>query len=155
MTKTSVDIMGDIEEFHHKFKLAYTGLPRVLPKELGPFRAGFMQEELDEYNTARVAAEAELAKPLPNMEVVAELLAGMQDALVDLVYVATGTADLQGMDFDEGWRRVHGKNMLKERAKNKSQSKRNSTFDVVKPEGWTPPSHRDLVDEHAHRQLEL
>ena len=64
------------------------------------------------------------------------------DALVDLVYVALGTAYLHGFGpqkFNEAWRRVHEKNMEKIRAPSADHSKRGSAFDVIKPAGWTPP----------------
>lgn len=127
----------DIVDFHHKFGLNYDGPPRVLPGELGDFRAKFLQEELDEYNEAR----AEIAANGDSIPLREKLL----DALVDLVYVALGTAYLHGFNFAEAWRRVQRANMAKVRAERADQSKRGSTFDVVKPEGWKPPSHVDLV----------
>lgn len=127
----------DICDFHHKFKLNYDGPPRVLPLELGDFRAKFLQEELDEYNKAR----AEIVAHGDSLERRADML----DALVDLVYVALGTAYLHGFNFAEAWRRVQRANMAKIRAERADQSKRGSTFDVVKPEGWKPPNHMDLV----------
>ncbi len=72
-------------------------------------------------------------------------LAKKFDALIDLVYVALGTAYLHGFPFDLGWRRVHEANMKKVRATNAAQSARNSTHDVVKPPGWTAPTLDDLV----------
>ena len=122
-------LMPDIVAFHCKFGLAYDGPPRPLPKELGAFRYKFMEEELHEYATA--INESDLAKQL--------------DALVDLVYVALGTAHLHGFNFDEAWRRVHLANMSKVRVERAEDSKRGSTFDVVKPLGWTPPDLSDLV----------
>lgn len=67
------------------------------------------------------------------------------DALVDLVYVALGTAALQGFDFEEAWRRVHASNMLKTRHSSTNPGKRNSRYDVVKPAGWIRPNLKDLV----------
>lgn len=123
------DPVSDIEEFHQKFQLHYDGPPRQLPPPLSIFRQKFMKEELDEYAYANAKGELE----------------GQLDALVDLMYVALGTAYLQGFDLREAWRRVHEANMKKVRVTLASQSKRKSTFDVVKPEGWTPPDLSDLV----------
>jgi len=67
------------------------------------------------------------------------------DALVDLAYVVLGTAFMHGFDFNEAWRRVHAANMQKVRATSPDVSKRNSSLDVVKPEGWTPPDLSDLT----------
>jgi predicted HAD superfamily Cof-like phosphohydrolase len=116
----------DVKNFHKKFDLLYSGPPRGLPESIEKFRISFMNEELLEYIGAY-----DLDKSL--------------DALVDLCYVAMGTAVLHGFDFDEAWRRVHEANMRKVRATNLSQSARSSLDDVVKPHGWVPPDLSDLV----------
>lgn len=151
-----VDIMADIEQFHQKFDLRYEGPPRMLPMDLRLFRMKFMKEELDEYGTNAVQCQDELDKPEPDVDAIAILLEGMLDALVDEIYVVAGTAYLHGFDFNEAWCRVHEKNMQKVRAKTDgSDSKRGSSHDVVKPAGWTPPSHADLVVNHAHSPVEF
>ena len=122
--------VADIAAFHEKFGLAYTGGPRELPASLAFFRAQFLVEELNEYTEGLKSGDLEQ----------------QLDALVDLVYVAIGTAYLQGFDFDEAWRRVHAANMAKIRTMRAADSKRGSTWDVVKPEGWQPPDLSDLVD---------
>lgn len=120
----------DIRDFHEKFRLEYDGPPRELPFKLFMFRAKFLGEELDEYNLA--VGSGDLAKQL--------------DSLVDLVYVAIGTAYLHGFNFNEAWRRVHEANMNKVRAMRVEESVRGSAeYDVVKPPGWSPPSLEDLV----------
>jgi predicted HAD superfamily Cof-like phosphohydrolase len=117
----------DIRKFHEKFGLDYKGPPREIAGALEDFRARFMQEELDEFCDA-------------------ESLEKKLDALVDLVYVALGTAYLYGFDFDEAWRRVHEANMKKVRAQpDGSDSARQSMYDVVKPAGWTAPDLSDLT----------
>ena len=121
------DLFGDIRKFHEKFGLDYNGPPRALPDDLEEFRIKFMQEELDEYKDP----ENGLAHKL--------------DALVDLVYVALGTAYLAGFPFNEAWSRVHEANMKKVKALRPEDSKRGSVHDVVKPPGWAPPSLSDLV----------
>lgn len=124
-----MDVFALIKEFHTKFKLEYAGKPRSLPRDLGHFRMDFMEEELSEY--AHAVGHQDLEKQL--------------DALVDLVYVAVGTAYLQGFDFNEAFKRVHEANMKKVRAVDVKDSKRRSVYDVIKPEGWTPPDLSDLV----------
>lgn len=119
-------MLQDIEAFHIKYQLQYKDRPRFLPEELSKFRAKFIEEELDEY-------------------ILATTLEDKFDALIDLVYVALGTAYLHGFDFEEGWKRVHAANMAKVRAQMADESKRGTKFDVVKPEGWTPPDLSDLV----------
>ena len=145
--------IDDIAEFHQKFGIEYRGRARVLPPELAKFRIKFLKEELREYvKTADAAAKAiKQQRPTSFDDEVAYNLEHMLDALVDLVYVALGTAHLHGFDFDEAWRRVHEANMKKQRAERRADSKRKSKFDVVKPPGWRPPRMQDLVINHAHR----
>jgi len=123
------DMFDDIKKFHEKFKLEYNGEPRYLSIDLAKFRYTFMSEELEEYRIARRNSD----------------LSGQLDALVDLVYVALGTAYMHGFDFDEAWRRVHEANMKKIKAPSKDASKRGSEYDVVKPVGWVPPYLKDLA----------
>jgi predicted HAD superfamily Cof-like phosphohydrolase len=68
------------------------------------------------------------------------------DALVDLTYIAIGTARMQNWDFAEAWRRVHSANMQKIRAERAADSKRGTTFDVVKPADWQAADISDLVE---------
>ena len=122
-------LFEDIVAFHQKFGVDYDGPPRELPLELRVFRREFLKEEFREYINA-------------------ETLHEKLDALVDLVYVALGTARLHGFDFDEAWRRVHQANMSKVRAQKDSDSKRGSAaFDVVKPPNFVPPYLKDLTGE--------
>lgn len=111
--------------FHKKF-----GLPTADTQPLGmidndafKFREGFLQEELDELGDAHYAGD----------------LAGVADALADLVYVALGTAHMYGIPFDKVFEVVHAANMKKVRAASAMESKRSSQLDVVKPAGWLPP----------------
>ena len=122
------EIMDDIKEFHRMFEITYYGVPRTLDKDMADFRISFMMEEVKEYIMAHETGDLE----------------GMMDALIDLIYVAAGTAYLHGFNMPEGWARVHEANMnkIKGTAEN---SKRNSPYDVVKPEGWVPPDLSDLV----------
>jgi len=67
------------------------------------------------------------------------------DGLIDLVYVALGAAYLSGLPFDEGFQRVHEANMKKVRALRQEDSKRGSTYDIVKPAGFVAPTLTDLI----------
>jgi|SRR6185437_2618476 len=139
----------DIKDFHHKFGLEYNGPPRRLPDDLGPFRIGFIAEELAEYITPFASLHEKIVKDVKRIYVQDGKSIPLEkqfDALIDLVYVALGTAYMQGFDFDEGWRRVHNANMRKMRATLSEQSARGSVFDVVKPEGWAAPDLSDLVN---------
>lgn len=139
------NLFADIKAFHEKFALTYSGPPRVLEEELAKFRVGFLAEELGEYCLDHQNTEEMVYQIKGNMAPQNVPLDKQFDALIDLVYVALGTAYLQGFDFNEGWRRVHEANMKKVRALRAVDSARGSTYDVVKPEGWVPPSLTDLV----------
>lgn len=156
------DMMGDIVDFHKRFGLEYRGGPRILPLDLSNFRIDFMQEELNEYREAEVRMMEVLSEHKifgvlnDTADSVDALLEDELDALVDLIYVTLGTAYLQfgPSVFNEAWCRVHDKNMQKVRkaraAEGHIDSGREATYDVVKPEGWTPPSHIDLI-QRRHR----
>ncbi len=147
-------MMLDIVAFHQKFGLEYVGKPRILDSDLFKFRRNFMQEELDEYSEEQAGLVVALTSDdgEPDNRRIALGLHQQLDALIDLVYVTLGAAYLQfGADnFHEAWRRVQVANMAKARCERKEDSKRGSTFDVIKPEGWQAPDHHDLVKDHAH-----
>lgn len=140
-------LIADIAEFHEKFGLEYQGPPRAVPMDLAEFRTKFMMEEAHEYATENAMA---LTSPRTDQAEYTHHLEEILDAFVDLIYVTLGTAYMHGMGpmMQEAWDRVHKANMSKVRATHASQSKRGSTFDVVKPPGWEPPSHTDLVEKN-------
>lgn len=145
----SEEMFQDISAFHEKFGLVYSGPARTLPHQFEEFRTKFMAEELAEYVTSDPEGQKQIIstvlQTMQNVKYDVPSLEKQFDALIDLVYVAMGTAYLHGFAFDEGWRRVHAANMAKVRALKEEDSLRGSTFDVVKPEGWTPPDLSDLV----------
>lgn len=136
------NLVYDIACFHAKFGLQGPSNPLDLNdmqhQELLNFRSDFMYEELEEWEQA-VFPNGETSGSLPSDPEKA------LDALVDLVYVAIGTAHVLGYDFGEAWRRVHAANMSKVRAERVEDSARGSTFDVVKPDDWVAPDLSDLA----------
>ena len=113
----------DIVAFHKKLKLGYSGPPRKLDYPIATARYRHQFEELQELSKAIHTGHLE----------------GTLDALVDIVYVAIGTAYLSGFDFNEAWSRVHKANMKKVRCATKR-----SPIDIIKPLGWKPPNLKDL-----------
>lgn len=123
-----------VGEFHKKFRLPVAGntvysvsaVPQMIDDATFLYRYQHLNEELHEL------LRAHRDRDLP----------GIADALVDLVYVALGTAHFYGLPFDEIFAEVQRANMTKERANGAGdpRSKRGSAFDVVKPEGWIPPN---------------
>lgn len=131
----SADFFKDVGEFHLKFGLPVEGddVPHPLEPELLNFRFDFLLEELREFGHAAASDD------LPEMA----------DALVDLIYVACGTAHLMGLPLNELWDDVHQANMTKQRAATDgSDSKRGSSFDVIKPEGWVGPDGAAIIERH-------
>jgi predicted HAD superfamily Cof-like phosphohydrolase len=120
----------DIIQFHEKFDLAATRGPQPWDDEFMQFRFKFMREELDEF--------------LEGMD--QKDHAKMFDALLDLVYVAMGTAYSMGYPWGSGWALVQKANMAKVRAQpDGSDSLRGSSRDVIKPPGWTAPDIEGLL----------
>lgn len=142
--------LTDIIDFHTKFKQYYDGPPRMMVDELLKFRLKFLGEELKELAAAHgVVMEVNLVgtcEPPPQAMPLAF------DALIDMDYVLKGTVHLMGFSavYQEGWRRVHHANMTKELARSVQASTdatgRGYAFDVIKPPGWRPPYHLDLMD---------
>jgi len=129
----------DVLAFHYKFGVLPTrGVPHVPARDVTDFRTRFLQEELDEF---KVAVELnDLPKAL--------------DALLDLVYVANGTALLMGISpecWREMWDEVQRANMTKVRASgaDDERSKRKHSLDVVKPAGWRGPQHEPILLRHG------
>jgi len=125
------DILKDIDNFHKKYgfeKNEKIDIPDN--SELINFRTAFLMEELAEYTNAITKKDA----------------AGALDALVDIVYIALGTAWLFNLPFEKAWNEVQKANMSKIRAKDKT-GKRGTKFDVIKPKDWKAPNIEKIIDE--------
>lgn len=90
-------------------------------------RIGFMQEELSE-----MALAASKASPDE-----------IADAIVDLIYFATGTAVLLNLPLREIWDKVHDTNMQKV----SGVSKRGIEGDAQKPDDFEAPNICNILDE--------
>ena len=64
------------------------------------------------------------------------------DGHIDLIVIALGNLFLAGVDIEKAWAEVYRANMSKERGIKKGRE-HSDGFDVVKPEGWVPPSHEN------------
>lgn len=120
---------ADVRNFHGRFEVPEAETPSLLSQEKFDFRFGFLDEELTEFLMSYREND----------------LVGMADALVDLVYVAMGTAAMMGLPWQDLWDEVQRANMSKVRAQHAGQSKRGSALDVIKPEGWTGPDHYKIL----------
>jgi hypothetical protein len=124
----SKDWPHDIAEMHSKFGVndVVRGMDANTLKAFLEFRIRFLQEELDEMKNS-------------------EQLEDVTDALVDLCVVAIGTMDALGIDSHLAWDRVHVSNMAKQVGIKASRPNPLGLPDLVKPAGWTAPSHADNV----------
>ena len=124
----AVDWVKDIANMHTKYGVN----PKVrefdkekLQKFL-EFRISFLQEELDELKSATNGDD-------------------VVDALIDLCVVAIGTLDAFDVNTYAAWSRVHIANMAKEVGIKASRPNPLGLPDLIKPEGWTAPSHADNI----------
>lgn len=116
----------DVRAFQEKFgQLSYYE-PGFLTRRKLEERARFLQEELDEL----------LAAPTLDLQA---------DALVDLVYVAYGTAVMMGLPWTALWDDVQRANMAKVRG----QTHRGNLVDVCKPDGWVGPKGSWILAVHC------
>ncbi len=136
----------DVGDFHRKFDLPSvpSGGGGSTPEnsdyfDLGlyEFRLKFLREELKEFTVGWQKRD----------------LALMADALIDLVYVAMGTAQLLGLPWQELWDEVQRANMTKIRASTADESSRATgrghASDVLKPEGFVPPDIAGILERHG------
>lgn len=120
----------DVVEFHDKFDLGIRTSPGHLTRRKLQERIDFMQEELNEFiegaNTQDLSEQA--------------------DALIDLVYVAMGTAHMLGLPWKQLWDDVHRANMAKVRG----IGKRGNLNDCIKPADWTPPMTTTILVHNGY-----
>ena len=121
------DEIQDIRDFNTKFQLAQYKEPGHLRKWRLEERVDFMKEELQEFIDATKTQD----------------LAGQADALIDLVYVAKGTAIMLGLPWEELWVDVQRANMAKElREVHLGDSHK---LGVFKPLGWQGPKTKSIL----------
>ena len=129
----------DIVEFYKKFGIEFPKTPKALSEDHMSKRLAFLEEELEETRAAYLSL-CQAEKPTD------EHLSEVIDGLIDLIYVAVGTLVLMGVCPSAHWRVVHNCNMQKVKVKDRSQSKRDYDQDLVKPEGWKPPDHVEIIE---------
>lgn len=146
--RSSRNHFDDVREFHVKFGHLTNDSPVHLTKRKLLERIKFLQEELDEFTEAagyerrsRVDNDNEFIDTYfekLNLDLGTEVdqdLPLQADALVDMVYVALGTAVMLGLPWQELWDDVQRANMSKTRG----VGKRGNLVDCIKPDGWEPP----------------
>lgn len=121
----------DMERMHDKYGVHdwigdNINDPDKLKKFL-EFRINFLKEELTETQNAFANGDPE--------EIV--------DGLIDLCVIAIGTLDAFKVDAQTAWEEVFQANMSKEVGVKESRPNPLGLPDLIKPEGWTPPSHEN------------
>jgi predicted HAD superfamily Cof-like phosphohydrolase len=74
---------------------------------------------------------------------------GILGAMTACCFSASAYSAVTEELWDELWDDVQRANMSKERALKASDSKRGSTFDVIKPAGWVSPRTDEIIAKHA------
>jgi hypothetical protein len=128
----SKDWVKDMYDMHEKYGVHEWMEKNKDNKELMSkfleFRLKFLQEELEETRAAALFDR--------NPEEVV-------DGLIDLCVVAIGTLDAFGVDSHKAWNEILRANMEKEVGVKESRPNPLGLPDLIKPEGWVGPSHRD------------
>ena len=121
----------DIATMHHKFGVRQWFKENKQDKDLMAkylaFRLSMCKEELDETLSAMDNKDPE--------EIV--------DGLIDLCVFAIGTLDVFGVDANQAWNKVYRANMTKEPGVKPGRPNPFGLPDLLKPEGWKAPSHKD------------
>lgn len=124
----SMNWVADMQAMHQKYGVnpVIRGFDKEKLAKFLEFRANFLQEELDELKSANNADD-------------------VVDALIDLCVVAIGTLDAYDVNVYTAWNRVLEANMAKEVGIKASRPNPLGLPDLIKPEGWTAPTHADNV----------
>lgn len=143
----------DVYDFHQKYSLLNGVKPRQLTRRKLAERAEFLMEELDEFMKASgLQLLLTETHPLHHRVEVSirddwkQDIGEQADALIDLVYVAMGTAVMMGLPWQALWDDVQRANMSKVRG----TTKRGHPVDVTKPEGWVGPKTQEILDEYGY-----
>lgn len=117
--------VSDINMMHSYYGMheMFDNLNNDQRKQYLKFRTDFLQEELDE-----------LKENIDNPEEVV-------DALIDLCVVAIGTLDAYKIDAHKAWDEVLDANLAKRVGVKEGRPNPFGLPDLMKPEGWEPPSH--------------
>jgi len=134
----STNWVQDIADMHQKYGV--NPVVRNFDKDklaaFLKFRIDFLQEELDEMRNAVANRQASVLDTTNASDDVV-------DALIDLCVVAIGTLDAFDVNAYEAWDRVHKANMNKEVGVKASRPNPLGLPDLVKPEAWVAPTHKD------------
>jgi len=120
----------DVRDFHQAFGQRIGEKPEFPDDEERKLRVKLLREEFREYLDGESF----------------ENLVEVADALADIIYIACGTAVSYGIPLDDVFAEVHRSNMAK---LVDGKVLRREDGKIQKPEGWTPPDIRSVLDK-AH-----
>lgn len=140
------DNFNDVDTFSKKFGMMTSDVPRKLTKRKLIERIEFLYEELKEFvdgcGVVIMTHPTDYGQYFNEDCLVEQDFAEQADALIDLVYVAMGTAVQMGLPWQELWQDVHSANMEKVRG---VKPERGHKVDCIKPPGWNPPQTEQIL----------
>lgn len=143
----------DVKAFHQKFKQLNGDTPQHLTRRKMAERANFLLEELMEFAAAsglklQHQGFDEDLKFIVDEEDHDQNMELQADALIDLVYVAKGTAVMMGLPWKALWDDVQRANMAKALGETPRSKANPGQFlmDVGKPKGWIPPHTESILE---------
>lgn len=142
----------EVKEFHEKFNQIVGAKPQHLTRRKLAERANFLFEELMEFANASSLLFTRDGKFIVDEIGPDQDMALQADALIDLVYVAKGTAVMMGLPWSELWVDVQRANMAKVLGETPRSKANPGQFlmDVTKPEGWTPPNTTEILNRNGY-----
>jgi len=120
----------DVKEFHQAFGQRIGEKPDFPSEDERKLRVKLLREEVREYMDGESFND----------------LVEVADAIADIIYIACGTAVSYGIPLDDIFAEVHRSNMAK---LVDGKALRREDGKIQKPEGWTPPDIRSVLDK-AH-----
>jgi predicted HAD superfamily Cof-like phosphohydrolase len=133
MTTMKHKVQEDVEKFHRALDVPVATTPRLPEKDRLELRATLIAEE---------ARETVIALRLGDfLEAV--------DGLCDLLCVVYGTAAEMGVDLAPFWNEVQRANMAKQGGPTRADGKK------LKPEGWQPPDHVEVLQQQLGATITL
>lgn len=115
----------DLRDFNQRYQILDHDYPGYLTPRLQEERWRYLTEEVTEFRVATSIDE-------------------QADALVDIVYIAKGTARMMGLPWEALWDDVQRANMAKV-----LKSTERSVHDITKPPGWMPPNGWEILCKHG------
>lgn len=113
--------------FHDWMKTQVANGNTELLRKYLAFRITMLDEEMNEIRSAALVQD-------DPEEVV--------DGLIDLIVFAIGTLDIMDVDANAAWDAVFAANMNKDVGVKVGRPNRFGMPDLIKRDGWTPPSHK-------------